>query len=180
MTNLALKGSQAPVAGLHVSLQIRLGVVGFTALGSHAAVDTGHQFGNDIMGHLITMGRPLHLDKNGIANRTRRGWKAGKYNNHCNRESGGCNANSTGNRQYRLGNCSSLTAISRPNDLFPIYIPYSNESYASLFPLPAPLHHRTPYPGPPQSHAPNAHLFRPNHHLAPSKTPPIQRENVCH
>lgn len=67
MTNLAFKGSQAPVAGLYMSLQIRLGVVGFIALCVHAAVDTGHQFGNDSMGHLITMGKPSHIDKNGSA-----------------------------------------------------------------------------------------------------------------
>lgn len=98
MTHLALKRSQAPVAGLHVSLQIGLGVVGFAALCSHAAVDTGHQFRNDSMSHLITMGSFASWNQRGfieIANVTRRGWKAGKCNNHYIRESVGCQCEST-------------------------------------------------------------------------------------
>jgi len=53
VAEITLIRSQAPVAGLHVALEVGLGVVGFIAVRSHAAVDTRDQFWNDCMFHLI-------------------------------------------------------------------------------------------------------------------------------
>lgn len=42
MANIAFIRLQAPVAGFHMALEVGLGVVGFAAVCSHAAVDTRH------------------------------------------------------------------------------------------------------------------------------------------